>query len=180
MIRIINNELCLNDGTFYNLSNTSKERVLQGLNFQLQEGSLTKAEYNQCLELISMSKKEELKRLEEVCKPVVDYLKKNYDPHCTVVITDSQIRLVRDEIGIPVGTAQEVPIQEQPKVTFDYFIDKPSKVILTNDEVLYKNLIKNYRTIYMFGPELNKDNNSDHILSINTNDYRLVQIPLDK
>ncbi|NFS61085.1 hypothetical protein FDF00_09010, partial [Clostridium botulinum] len=105
MIRIINNELCLNDGTFYNLSNTSKERVLQALNSQLQEGSLTKAEYNQCLELISMSKKEELKKIEEVCKPVVDYLKKNYDPHCTVVITDSQIRLVRDEIGIPVRTA---------------------------------------------------------------------------
>ncbi|NFH02390.1 hypothetical protein FC831_19505, partial [Clostridium botulinum] len=65
--------------------------------------------------LISMSKKEELKKLEEVCKPVVDYLKKNYDPHCTVVITDSQIRLVRDEIGIPVRTAQEVPVQEQSK-----------------------------------------------------------------
>ncbi|NFK64827.1 hypothetical protein FDB14_13995 [Clostridium botulinum] len=115
MIRIINNTLYLNDGTFYNLSNTSKKRVLQGLNSQLQEGSLTEAEYNQCLELISMSKKEELKKLEEVCKPVVDYLKKNYDPHCTVVITDSQIRLVRDEIGIPVGTAQEVPVQEQSK-----------------------------------------------------------------
>lgn len=113
MIRIINNTLYLNDGTFYNLSNTSKKRVLQGLNSQLQEGSLTEAEYNQCLELISISKKEELKKLEEVCKPVVDYLKKNYDPHCTVVITDSQIRLVRDEIGIPVRTAQEVPVQEQ-------------------------------------------------------------------
>ncbi|OSA98149.1 UNVERIFIED_ORG: hypothetical protein B2H98_05520 [Clostridium botulinum] len=113
MIRIINNTLYLNDGTFYNLSNTSKKRVLQGLNSQLQEGSLTKTEYDQCLELISISKKEELKNLEEVCKPVVDYLKKNYDPHCTVVITDSQMRLVRDEIGIPVRTAQEVPVQEQ-------------------------------------------------------------------
>ncbi|NFN14645.1 hypothetical protein FDB56_06955 [Clostridium botulinum] len=62
-----------------------------------------------------MNKSNEIKKLEEVCKPVVDYLKKNYDPHCAVVITDSQIRLVRDEIGIPIGTAQEVPVQEQSK-----------------------------------------------------------------
>ncbi|NFR85713.1 helix-turn-helix domain-containing protein [Clostridium botulinum] len=63
--------------------------------------------------LIVNEKVNEIKKLEEVCKPVVDYLKKNWDPHCTVVITDSQIRLVRDEIGIPIGTAQEVPVQEQ-------------------------------------------------------------------
>ncbi|KAI3344407.1 hypothetical protein CIT17_17465, partial [Clostridium botulinum] len=129
--------LYLNDGTFYNLSNTSKKRVLQGLNSQLQEGSLTEAEYNQCLELISMSKKEELKKLEEVCKPVVDYLKKNYDPHCTVVITDSQIRLVRDEIGIPVGTAQEVPIQEQEPIVFHIdseIIAKSTTNYLTNHD----------------------------------------------
>lgn len=54
-----------------------------------------------------------VQELEEICKPVVEYLKKNYDPHCTVVITDSHIKLVRDEIGIPVKTAPEVPVQEQ-------------------------------------------------------------------
>ncbi|NFH02198.1 hypothetical protein FC831_18380, partial [Clostridium botulinum] len=87
--------------------------------------------------LISMSKKEELKKLEEVCKPVVDYLKKNYDPHCTVVITDSQIRLVRDEIGIPVGTAQEVPIQEQEPIVFHIdseIIAKSTTNYLTNHD----------------------------------------------
>lgn len=45
---------------------------------------------------------EQIKALEAVCKPVVDYLKENYDPHYTVIITDSLIKLVRDEIGIPV------------------------------------------------------------------------------
>ncbi len=65
-----------------------------------------------------MSKVNKIKNLEEVCKPVVDYLKRNYDPHCAVVITDSQIRLVRDEIGIPIRTAQEVPVQEQPSIKF--------------------------------------------------------------
>jgi hypothetical protein len=60
----------------------------------------------------------QIKELEELCKPVAEYLKKNWDPHCTVVITDSHIRLVRDEMGIPVRTAQEVPVQEQPLSNF--------------------------------------------------------------
>ncbi|WP_315080833.1 hypothetical protein [uncultured Clostridium sp.] len=79
-----------------------------------------------------MNKVNEIKNLEEICKPVVDYLKKNWDPHCTVVITDSQIRLVRDEIGIPVGTAQEVPVQEQ--------LTESEKVILAAAKI--KNNIK--------------------------------------
>jgi len=54
-----------------------------------------------------------MKELEQLCKPVAEYLKKNWDPYCTAIITDTHIRLVRDEIGIPVGTAQEVPVQEQ-------------------------------------------------------------------
>lgn len=67
----------------------------------------------------SISKKEyEMRLLEEACTSVANYLKKNQDPHCTVIITDSQIRLVRDEIGIPVRTAQEVPVQEQPNIKF--------------------------------------------------------------
>lgn len=45
---------------------------------------------------------EQIKKLEEVCKPVVDYLKENYSPHSTAVITDSRIRLMKDEIGIPI------------------------------------------------------------------------------
>ncbi|MFL0167712.1 hypothetical protein [Candidatus Clostridium helianthi] len=62
----------------------------------------------------SISKREyEMRVLKEACAPVANYLKKNHDQHCAVIITDSQIRLVRDEIGIPVETAQEVPVQEQ-------------------------------------------------------------------
>lgn len=45
---------------------------------------------------------EEMEKLKELCKPVADYLKSNWDPHCTVVITESHIKLVRDEGGIPV------------------------------------------------------------------------------
>ena len=41
-------------------------------------------------------------KLEELCKPISDYLRDNYCPYDSVVITDNKIRLVRDEIGIPV------------------------------------------------------------------------------
>lgn len=112
MIKLIGNELYLGDGTFYDLKITSEKRVLFGLKMQLEEGSITKDEYNQCIELVNSTKKcprcsnesikEEIKNLNEICKPVVDYLKENYDPHCTVIITDNHIRLVRDEMGIPV------------------------------------------------------------------------------
>ncbi|AGF56423.1 hypothetical protein B0P06_005312 [Clostridium saccharoperbutylacetonicum] len=43
----------------------------------------------------------EIEKLQELCKPVTEYLKNNWDPHCTVVITDNHIKLVRDEIGCP-------------------------------------------------------------------------------
>jgi hypothetical protein len=43
-----------------------------------------------------------IQELESICRTVSDYLKQNYDTHTTVMITDSHIKLVHDEIGIPV------------------------------------------------------------------------------
>lgn len=43
-----------------------------------------------------------IKNLEKLCKPISDYLKNNYDPYTSIVITDSQIKLVSGKIGIPV------------------------------------------------------------------------------
>jgi len=57
----------------------------------------------------------DLKDLEIACKPIVDYLKENYNPYTSVVITDTQIKLVEDLAGIPVVN-QEVPIEEQSKI----------------------------------------------------------------
>ncbi|AND84231.1 hypothetical protein CTDIVETGP_1589 [Clostridium tyrobutyricum DIVETGP] len=52
-----------------------------------------------------MSKQiEEINSLKELCNPIVDYLKNNYNPHCTVIITDVEIKLVEDKIGIPIGS----------------------------------------------------------------------------
>jgi hypothetical protein len=50
----------------------------------------------------AQERKEEIAKLEELCKPVTEYLKSNYDPYATVVITDSHIKLYRGGIGIPV------------------------------------------------------------------------------
>ena len=45
---------------------------------------------------------EPLNTLEEICGPIIEYLIKNHDPHCSVIISDNQIKLIRTEIGIPV------------------------------------------------------------------------------
>lgn len=47
----------------------------------------------------NMSKAEELEKL---CKPVVDWLKKNHDPHTEVHIAVDHIDLMVGVIGIPV------------------------------------------------------------------------------
>lgn len=43
-----------------------------------------------------------IKELKQLCEPIAGYLKNNWDPHCVVIITYNHIKLVRDEIGIPV------------------------------------------------------------------------------
>lgn len=49
-----------------------------------------------------MNESKKIKELNQLCAPVVEYLIENYDPYCSVVISDSHIKLVRDEIGIPI------------------------------------------------------------------------------
>lgn len=44
----------------------------------------------------------EFDKLEAVARPVVEYLRDNYDPHTSVTITDVSIVLNREEMGIPV------------------------------------------------------------------------------
>ena len=51
--------------------------------------------------------KSKMDKLEELCIPISDYLRDNYYMHSTVVITDDKIKLVRDEIGIPVNRDSE-------------------------------------------------------------------------
>ena len=44
---------------------------------------------------------EKIKELEVLCKPIVEYLKENYDPYTNIIISDSNIRVTQDVIGIP-------------------------------------------------------------------------------
>ena len=44
----------------------------------------------------------EIEKLEKLCKPVVDWLKKNHDPHTELHITVDHIDLMESVIGIPV------------------------------------------------------------------------------
>ena len=68
------------------------------------------------LEEINKVKQEETKskmdKLEELCRPISDYLRDNYCPYDSIVITDDKIRLVRDEIGIPVDRDSELSVEE--------------------------------------------------------------------
>lgn len=46
------------------------------------------------------------KELEILCKPIAKYLKENYDPYVNIIITDSNIRVIRDIKGIPHNTTK--------------------------------------------------------------------------
>ena len=45
---------------------------------------------------------EKIKELEEISKPILEFLKKNYNPHTTVIISGDGIKVVSDEINIPI------------------------------------------------------------------------------
>lgn len=50
---------------------------------------------------IDCMNKVNVEELEQVCRPVVEYMKKNCSPHETIVITDEQFKIVADTIVIP-------------------------------------------------------------------------------
>lgn len=45
---------------------------------------------------------EEIKELQEISKPILEFLKNNYNPHTTVIISEDGIKVVSDEINIPI------------------------------------------------------------------------------
>lgn len=44
---------------------------------------------------------DKMKELEDLCKPIVKYLKENYDPYVNIIINGSNVRVARDITGIP-------------------------------------------------------------------------------
>lgn len=43
-----------------------------------------------------------MEEIEELSKPILEFLKEKYNPHTTVVINEDSIRVVSDEIHIPI------------------------------------------------------------------------------
>lgn len=51
-----------------------------------------------------------MNELEKLAKPLVDYLRNNYNPHTTIVITDERVSVVEDVIGIPLHREEAVRV----------------------------------------------------------------------
>lgn len=45
--------------------------------------------------------KEKIKELTKISEPVINFIKNNYNPHTTVIINEDSIKVVTDEINIP-------------------------------------------------------------------------------
>lgn len=46
-----------------------------------------------------------MNKFEEVskaCEPLIEYLRDNYDPHTHVVVSSDSVKVLRDELGIPI------------------------------------------------------------------------------
>ena len=49
-----------------------------------------------------MDKLKELEEIDNLCKPIVEYLHRDFNPHTAIIITDECIKVVSDEISIPI------------------------------------------------------------------------------
>lgn len=45
---------------------------------------------------------EKITELEKISEPVISFIKENYNPHTTVIINEDSIKVVTDEINIPI------------------------------------------------------------------------------
>lgn len=50
---------------------------------------------------------EDIEKIETLCKPILDYLKKHYNPHTSIIIDSSRVRLVEDIIYMPISYTEE-------------------------------------------------------------------------
>lgn len=55
--------------------------------------------------------------IKEACQPVIDYLKAHFNPHCTVIITNEQIKIVSHELCIPTEENQEKGVNNYERIT---------------------------------------------------------------
>lgn len=44
---------------------------------------------------------EKIKELNKISEPVINFIKENYNPHTTIIISEDSIKVVTDEMNIP-------------------------------------------------------------------------------
>lgn len=44
----------------------------------------------------------QITKLEEICKPIVEYLNESFDSHTTIIITSNYIKVCQDVYGVPI------------------------------------------------------------------------------
>ncbi len=45
---------------------------------------------------------EKIKEIEKISRPIIDFLKENYNPHTAMIINQDSIKVVSDEVNIPI------------------------------------------------------------------------------
>lgn len=43
------------------------------------------------------------KELEELARPLAEFIRRNYNPHTTIIVTDEFVKVVIDEMGTPIN-----------------------------------------------------------------------------
>ena len=49
-----------------------------------------------------METKSKLDELEELVRPIAEYLRENYHPHASIIITETSAKVVEDLMGTPI------------------------------------------------------------------------------
>jgi len=51
--------------------------------------------------MVALTKEATLEEFEELCKPLNDWLQKNFDPHTKIIIESDHAVIVKDYMGLP-------------------------------------------------------------------------------
>lgn len=60
---------------------------------------MTQYAIENCSKSISIERAKELKK---IVQPTIDFIKKYYNPHTTIIVSEDSIKVVSDEINIPI------------------------------------------------------------------------------
>ena len=71
--------------------------------------------------MIDMNKK--LDELQKLAIPLKEYLEKNYDQHCAVIVECDGVKIIRDEMYLPMVTVNRPPEEFIPEDSRGKFLN---------------------------------------------------------